>query len=296
MALNIGTLNKITNLFNKKKWPIERETDTIGSLYGRFCKRLEMLTQEEQNLVLSLAENFIYITFADLCEQIFCSFYAVNEDIYMNNNKIIIAPLKDYYKIKKDGSRSINTKTHGSDMIWNLFSRTEYRWMDYSNKFITCDQISTIKRLYKDKCKILLIDDFVGTGETAKSAIDQLVDISGIQKRDIFILSLIAQESGRKYLMQNGITSFSDKIIKRGISDCENYSEEQISKLLILMQNIERKIDKTIPESENTLGYKKSEALVSILEKSPNNTFPIFWYETKSKVAIFPRHKNFKLK
>ncbi len=295
MALNVETLNQITILFNKKKWPIERETDTIGSLYGRFCKRLDMLNQEEQNLVLSLAEDFIYITFADLYEQILSSFYSVNEDIYINNNKIIIAPLKDYYIIKEDGSRSINTKSHGSDMIWLLFSRTDFRWMDYSYKFIACNQIDKIKHLYNNKCKICLIDDFVGTGETAKSAIDQLIDISGIQKKDIFILSLISQESGVKYLTNNDIISFSNKTIKRGISDCENYSEEQISKLLVLMQNIERKIDKKIPESENTLGYKKSEALVSILDKSPNNTFPIFWYETKSKVAIFPRYKNLKI-
>lgn len=294
MALNVETLNKITILFKNKRWPIERETDTIGSLYGRFCKRLDMLTQEEQNLVLSLAEDFIYIAFTDLYEQILSSFYSVNEDIYMHNNKIIIAPLKDYYIIKEDGSRTINTKSYGSDMIWLLFSRTDYRWMDYSNKFITCNQIDKIKHLYDSKCKICLIDDFVGTGETAKSAIDQLIDISGIQKKDIFILSIISQESGVKYLIKNDIMSFSNKTIKRGISDCENYSEEQISKLLVLMQNIERKIDKKIPESENTLGYKKSEALVSILEKSPNNTFPIFWYETKSKVAIFPRYKNLK--
>ena len=37
-----------------------------------------------------------------------------------------------------------------------------------------------------------------------------------------------------------------------------------------------------------SLGFGKSEALVSILEKSPNNTFPIFW-KAKNGQNIFPR-------
>ena len=42
------------------------------------------------------------------------------------------------------------------------------------------------------------------------------------------------------------------------------------------------------------LGYKESESLVSILNKSPNNTFGVFWHETKDLISPFPRYINYK--
>ena len=40
-----------------------------------------------------------------------------------------------------------------------------------------------------------------------------------------------------------------------------------------------------------SLGYMQSEALISIMDKSPNNTFPIFW-KAKDDLNIFPRFYN----
>lgn len=43
--------------------------------------------------------------------------------------------------------------------------------------------------------------------------------------------------------------------------------------------------------SRYSLGYMQSEALISIMDKSPNNTFPIFW-KANHDLNIFPRFNN----
>lgn len=43
------------------------------------------------------------------------------------------------------------------------------------------------------------------------------------------------------------------------------------------------------------LGYAESEALVTMI-KTPNNTFPFYWYEKNSNsYAPFPRRENVKV-
>jgi hypothetical protein len=52
------------------------------------------------------------------------------------------------------------------------------------------------------------------------------------------------------------------------------------------MEHIEKNLD--IPD-DYLFGYKKSEALVTMI-RTPNNTFPVFWYNKKNEDnAPFPR-------
>ena len=71
---------------------------------------------------------------------------------------------------------------------------------------------------------------------------------------------------------------------KKGISD--KYSDTELSKKIKLMEHIEKNLD--IPD-DYLFGYKKSEALVTMI-RTPNNTFPVFWYNKKNEDnAPFPR-------
>lgn len=69
----------------------------------------------------------------------------------------------------------------------------------------------------------------------------------------------------------------------KGITD--NYTEEELSEKLMLMNTIESKIK--VHKNEK-LGFKGSEALISLI-RTPNNTFPVFWKERKGRKAPFPR-------
>ena len=46
------------------------------------------------------------------------------------------------------------------------------------------------------------------------------------------------------------------------------------------MKSIENKVLQNL-NRDFSFGYKSSESLVSIMEKSPNNTFPFYWYKGK---------------
>ena len=68
---------------------------------------------------------------------------------------------------------------------------------------------------------------------------------------------------------------FAAQLRKRGISD--KYPKAEAEEKLNMMRNISRQIK---GPRNMILGYENSEGLVSMI-KTPNNTFPVYWYENK---------------
>ncbi len=104
---------------------------------------------------------------------------------------------------------------------------------------------------------------------------------------------MVAQATGVSEIKRiTGCTVFSNKVFGRGISDY--FPIDQINQLIDLMKKMEAKVSREIEKKDLSLGYEKSEALVCLTNRSPNNTFPIFWYETNTKMSPFPRERIFK--
>lgn len=77
------------------------------------------------------------------------------------------------------------------------------------------------------------------------------------------------------------------KFFDKAISESPNYTALEINYKKGLMVQMEKFYGNRIT-SIYSLGYMQSEALISIMDKSPNNTFPIFW-KAKDDLNIFPR-------
>ena len=92
---------------------------------------------------------------------------------------------------------------------------------------------------------------------------------------------------GYDYCKDNDLKLFCSRIFDKAISESPNYTAIEINDRKTLMVQMEKSYGYRIYPIYS-LGYMQSEALISIMDKSPNNTFPIFW-KAKDDLNIFPR-------
>ena len=133
----------------------------------------------------------------------------------------------------------------------------------------------------------MAVDDFIGTGDTAKKFIENLLNkFKDLKIEDLAILTLVIQKQAIQNLKTKypNIKIFRSIEKKKGISD--KYSDTELSEKIKLMKHIEKNLN--IPD-KYSFGYEKSETLVTMI-RTPNNTFPVFWYNKENEHnAPFPR-------
>ena len=66
---------------------------------------------------------------------------------------------------------------------------------------------------------LLLVDDFIGSGETANRCIDYLINMAGYDVSKISLLSLVSQRDGVERLRNKGIEVYCSEVRNKGIKD-----------------------------------------------------------------------------
>jgi phosphoribosylpyrophosphate synthetase len=239
------------------------------------------MTNDEQNLIIELTERFKVIY-----QQEYLRYFL---DIIRNNNELImgnVGKCKKYYVIPLLSKEDIG-KVKSSSFLWYGLKTTEIQYESFfsGKELLFREKPDNLSNKINDNSEaiLILIDDYIGSGETAVSAVEYCM-LQGIKKEKIVIIVLAAQEIGLRCLKDKGLQVYTNICLKRGINDY--YQDAELKKAIKVMMGIEQKINVS---DEFLFGYKKSEALIS-LSRTPNNTFPIFWLENTSyKIAPFPR-------
>ncbi|MDP7990387.1 hypothetical protein Q9B79_11385 [Bacillus sp. MHSD_36] len=276
--LRADVFTKLVEIFKNKSWEIEKGPNE-ASLFNRFCSTLSELEYDQQMLILELTERFTRIKFEEYIIYIKKILDNVinNEEIGIKNiNNIYIAPLispEDFGKSKSSTMVQYVIRGITPNIPELAFKRIVYT----DGLEVECEQINTEDSI------LFLVDDFVGTGETASSAIDYLINNKKVDKEKIVILSIATLEVGVCFLQSLGVLIFTALVFKKGISD--SYPSKIASEKIALMESIEKKIK---PHKNEKLGFKSSEALITLI-RTPNNTFPVFWKQKKDRIAPFPR-------
>lgn len=279
-ALSSQYLIRIMQVFKKNQWSIETSEDISNSLFNRYCKRiLDLKENKKRDLMIELTERYLWIPDDKYLEYLIdalIKLMTIKSEI-SNTTKIYIMPLispEDKDKIKS------------SSMVAYLFNSVKLRYHSKLSKykFIIVDDESKLHSNLKDTdSMIILVDDYIGTGETAEKCILHMIE-QGVEKKQIGIISLVAQKLGLDYLSKYDISIAVSVIRNKGISDF--YKDEILETNLNLMRDIETKMS---IKDKYRLGYGKSEALVTMC-RTPNNTLPLFWEESGNmNVAPFPR-------
>jgi len=276
--LRADVFTKLVEIFKNKSWEIEKGPNE-ASLFNRFCSTLSELEYDQQMLILELTERFTRIKFEEYMIYIkkILDNVVNNEEIGIKNiNNIYIAPLispEDFGKSKSSTMVQYVIRGITPNIPELAFKRIVYT----DGLEVECEQINTEDSI------LFLVDDFVGTGETASSAIDYLINNKKVDKKKIVILSIATLEVGVCFLQNLGVLIFTALVFKKGISD--SYPSKIASEKIALMESIENKIK---PHKNEKLGFKSSEALITLI-RTPNNTFPVFWKQKKDRIAPFPR-------
>ena len=155
-----------------------------------------------------------------------------------------------------------------------------HKWRKYKhiNTFGKCYQAFKKSNQHN---KIVLVDEFIGTEQTASGRVKEIkrtFDQNGIDRYSIKIKCLISTKMGIERLKQEGLDVTSIEIFEKGISDY--YSAEEKDKKIKLMLDIEKILSPSYNGREMpSLGYGKAECLYGREGgNTPNNVFPVFWW------------------
>ncbi|MFQ7270251.1 MAG: hypothetical protein ACLROK_08760 [Clostridium sp.] len=277
---------ELISVFKEQNWDIEESIGGEYSVFDMFCKRLEELESDaDRELILELTREYLVVDLEEYGKymiDVFGKFIDRNKDKIGKTEVIHMFPVQD---------KDYPAKTKSGNVMCYLFQgNLMRRFEEFRNKRIRIIETFDGLEKYKEDIEcLLLVDDFVGTGDTILGCIN-LIEEKGIKKEKIKALTLVMQEQGRNAVEKYGVEIYSAVLKNRAITD--NYSMEEAEKKIAQMKNISKRIK---AKKELYLGYKESEGLVSMI-KTPNNTFPFYWHEGKRDgklcVAPFARRNN----
>jgi hypothetical protein len=287
--LTLNILLQVEELFKSKNWPIDNN-DTQFGLYQRFCQRLSVFDLDGQLLMIKLSTSFEKVLIEQYTDYFWSAYYSVPQAVLENASKLIFMPLLEI------GPKKDEVRTKSSSALHYILRNGDYDWVDFNNKFLFIEDVNDLIKEFDNKSILFLIDDFLGSGQTAENAINLFIKKKPeLNSTNIIVLTMVAQKQGISWIKENtGCSTFANRVFGKGISD--SFVKEDIKPSIALMKKMEIKLAPQIQKNGWSLGYAECEALISISSKSPNNTFPVFWFETEAKVSPFPRYKKFKRK
>jgi len=285
--LKATILLNVENLFDIRGWPRER-FDNGFSTFQRYCERISIFDLPEQQLFLDISNRFEQIQIKDYTNYLWEAYKKIDENILGSASNIVIMPLQDLGKPFE--------KTKSSRALHYFLTTSYYDWVAFSDKIIFCESIDELNSNIVKDSLLLLIDDFVGSGKTGCTAIKSYLRTNELLSfENVSVLSIVSQEEGiERIYEETKCIVYSRDVFRKGISN--HYDSELAQEHIKTMISMEAKISPRISEQGYSLGFEKSEALVSFSSKTPNNTFPVFWFETETKMSPFPRHRKYKSK
>ncbi len=262
---------KLYDITKKQPW-LEYESEALLELWN-ICD-----LGSEQDLILNLLERIKYLNSRDVDQQ--CKEIAKKIIFDWNlkpENTYLVATSKNS---DADGSQSL------LQLLKNKFAPNT-GWTE--KNFINSLPIGAYKIINNDN--IILIDDFIGTGDTIIRKIEWVrkkLFQRGINQYNLMICALAAMEFSISKLDTMDAKYCIPLFLKKGISDF--YDGADLSSAIINMTNLEDKLNrkyKKLNIIDYYFGYKRSETLFAMESYNiPNNVFPIFWWPVLKKASI----------
>ena len=257
----------MNQVFKQNSW---NSYPGFSAIFDAHVGLMRKLDDDEKKLYLELTSRFLWIR--DYTSQIIEQLNRILEHFksYTTFYVLRCMPLKDQKWSKSSG------------VVLYEIKNPEVR-KQLSKPLAILDKIEDLKGIKNDGHTLLiLVDDFVGTGDTAEKCINDIKKWNASLLGYVVVMSVAALEQGKQKLSSLKVHLFTSHILKRGISDY--YTGYSLTRNMQLMHNIESKLRVS---KSFSLGYGASEALIC-LKRCPNNTFPIYWHD--SRYSPYPRY------
>lgn len=261
--LNYNDFQRLLKLHKNFDW-LYHSTEGLYDLWS-ICDN-----ENQKKLIENLINNFTYTTSKELNE-------SGEEIAKLIEEKWLLKPSNTFLVAKCD-----DRKPDGSQaFLQSLKNKFSHEWEGknfYNNLLEAAHKI-------EDDSNIVLVDDFIGTGETIKSKYKYFVKKlteRGIKNYNIRIVSFAAMEFSKSRLDSLTEVEYHSVIwLKKGITELISDAKEQRT-ANSEMKNLENKLSdtyKSLNLTKHSFGYKGSESLFTLESFNiPNNVFPIFWW------------------
>ncbi len=270
--MDILPITKLYAIFSVNGWTGKDGNEIV---FENFCKLLANLSEPQRDLIIELAERYTWITFSEYSNQLIKILEGIENEKLKSLKKIVLFPIM---KPEDEG------KTKSGHMV--LYAVYALKPLLHGYKHIEFKKIEKFKEItadgfaISDDEAIFLLDDYLGSGETIESTLTEIFKNKKIKKSDLYIISISAQKESLDYIINLGISVYTEHLSEKGISDY--YPTPILEKKTEIMLEIE----KLIPGNHFSFGYNSSEALITLM-RTPDNTFPIFWKEYKKNGKKF---------
>lgn len=259
----------IDNLLKKcyLNWNILEEDARIREFKEALPLFLNEIGDDEE-LVMSLFDKFYYYSHIEInkkLEELYSKIKAIND--YDEDYAI--------YTILKSCTDKLNSSSEYLLEFCKINDINKY------NRFSGIDNIS--EEIWDNIKYIVLIDDFCGSGKTLKKYITRnktrlegktvVYAVVHIMSQSLDIIQSEANELGL-----NVEVIFCD-VSKKAF---ENFPDEK-EQFILFSKN------RGILDSDDILGFDKTESLIAYYNNTPNNTLGVFRRNTDKNVAVFPR-------
>lgn len=254
---------RVLTLTDKQPWLKEKQEGLIYLVE-------ECNTGEEQELVCDLLSRFCYVSAERFQELIQAMASHIEQDWGLAAETTLICALD-------------NSKYADSSQVIVYALKAAAWTSDAWNTSSFVNGLSKLVDAGKNPLDVVLVDEFIGTGETAEKAINWLrtkLAEAGLTPR-IRVVMLAAMEDGITRIEPLIHAFYAPIVLKKGISG--HYDQTEGSKKLALMTTMEDRLSDVSRRGKlksHRLGYGQAESLFSRKGgNTPNNVFPIFWWE-----------------
>lgn len=151
------------------------------------------------------------------------------------------------------------------------------------------NQCGKARRYVQQYPFIIVVDEFIGTGDTVISRIQYMhneIGQSGATQYEIRVCTLAAMDEGKSRIISEGINTYSTITLIKGITDYLTGAdlEQAIESMLDLESDLKQEVNGNVLPS---FGYGKSEACYARDNgNTPNNVFPLFWWKYQSNGKV----------
>ncbi len=273
-------LLELDDIFEKKGWKQkENYVDVFNSL-SKFSEKI-IVDKNEYLLILELLREFHWISLNDYYNSCRTLLINLTSDLNHRNTNIYAFPI-----IKKTHQFKVKSGSFVSYLMKSLLETIpngkKFRFEDINN-------FNDLKKLrFKNSDVFILVDDFIGSGETFNECIKEITGINNRFIENLRILTIAIRKDTLERINKRHKIYYNFDVLK-GITDYNVGKDIEIKKEI--MKKIENRIFFGI--KQYSLGFKESESLITLL-RTPDNTFPIFWNKYKEKIGLtppFPRYE-----
>lgn len=248
-------------------------------LFNRLFTLTKNLDESELDVFLEILNNLDVYTLEDY-NMLINELYLKIRLTYPDLKRLEVAPLLK-------STLSNNNSIKSGHFVAYLFNSFDFSYIDEKNNFKDIT-IKIHKSLPENSVPqknhlILLVDDFVGSGNQCSSALDEYV-----QKKyttdQLIIGTLICLETGIELIKDYPYHHFYQRIGKTLLNITDELTQNKMLKISDVLADFLK------TSNGYRQGYQSSQALV-VLFHTPNNSLPFLWSQKKEskKKSLFSR-------